>query len=126
MTTAQRASADRMMAGRGQSVTIVSVTGSTYDPATGTTTNATSTVTASAVLLPLDKARKVDGTTIVQGDETLLISALDSTGAAYAEPKVGGVVTLADGTSKRVIVAIDTLAPAGLAIMFDAVVRRVQ
>ena len=66
----------------------------------------------------------MDGTTIVAGDETMLISALDNSGASYAEPKVGAIITLAGG-GKRVLAAIDTLEPAGLAIMFDCVVRKV-
>ena len=124
MTAAQRSNADRMIEGKGQAITIAGETAGTYDPANGTTTPTTPySATTYGVLLPLDKSRKVDGTTIVAGDETLLISALDNTDAAISEPPVNSVVTLAGG-GKRVIVAIDVLAPAGLTIMFDAVVRK--
>lgn len=106
----------------GQALTLVWTSAATYNTATATTSQTTTTVNSWGVLLPLDKARKVDGTMIVAGDETLLLSALDDSGAAY-EPKVNAVLTLADG-SKRVIVAIEALAPAGLVIMYDAVVRK--
>lgn len=123
MTAAQRATADRMLSAKGQAVTIAGGTPGTYDPATGETTPGSYSAATSAVLLPLDKTKKVDGTMIKQGDETLLISALGANDAAIAEPPVNGVVTLADG-STRTIVAIEALAPAGLTIMFDAVVRK--
>lgn len=106
----------------GQALTLVWTSAATYNTATATTSQTATTVNSWGVLLPLDKARKVDDTMIVAGDETLLLSALDDTGAAY-EPKVNGIITLADG-SKRTLIAIDTLAPAGLTIMFDCVVRR--
>lgn len=124
MTAAQRATADRMLSAKGQAVTIAGGTPGTYDPATGETTPGSNySAATSAVLLPLDKTKKVDGTMIKQGDETLLISALGANDAAIAEPPVNSVVTLADG-STRTIVAIEALAPAGLTIMFDAVVRK--
>lgn len=123
MTVSQRATATRLITSKGQAVSLSWASGTTYDPATGGVSGSTTTVTTTGTLLPLDKTRKIDGTNIMAGDETLLLSALDATGATYAEPPVNTVVTLADG-SKRVIVAIDQLAPAGLVIMFDAVVRR--
>lgn len=126
MTVAQRATAERLIGNKGQSVTIVTVTGAgSYDPVTGSVTPTTTSISTQGVVLPLDKMRKVDGTIINAGDETMLLSALTSAGAAYSMPAVDSVVTLEDGTSKRVIVAIEELAPAGLTIMFDAVVRRV-
>jgi len=126
MTVAQRLSAKTMIAAKGQTITIAGKSGtSTLNPSTRAVTSTAYSATTTAVLLPLTKARKVDGDLIKQSDETLLISALDSAGAALAEPPVNSTVTLADG-SKRTIIAIDQLSPAGLVIMFDAVVRRVQ
>lgn len=123
MTSAQRSTADRILSDKGQAITIAGTTSATYNPATGTTTPTSYSASTYAALLPLDKARKVDGTLVKAGDETLLISALDNTDTAIGEPPVNSVVTLADG-SKLTIVAVDRLAPAGLIIMFDAVVRR--
>lgn len=123
MTVAQRARAASMLEGKGQTVAIAVTTAGAYDPATGTATGTTASISTVAALLPLSPSRKLDGVNIVAGDETLLISALDSEGEPFAEPKVGSVVTLASG-AKRKIVAIDTLSPAGLDIMFDAVVRK--
>lgn len=123
MTAAQRSRADAMIDAKGQAVTIAGTSGGTYNPATGGVTATSTSVATTGTLLPLSHSRKINGTTIVAGDETLLLSALTSADAAYTEPKVGSVVTLADG-SKRTITAIDALAPAGLVIMFDAVVRK--
>lgn len=112
-----------MFSEKGQLVALAwSVSDGTYSPATGAVSGATAgSASANAVLLPLARARKVDGTNIVATDETLLLSAIGNTGAAFSPP-VGTTVTYADG-SKATIVAIDRLAPAGMSIMFDAVVR---
>ena len=123
MTVAQRLTAKSLIADKGQAVSIAGTAAATYDPSTRTVTPTAYSKTTTAVVLPLSHARKIDGTLIKQGDETMLISALDTSGAAMSEPPVDSVVTLADST-KRKIIAIEQLAPAGLIIMFDAVVRR--
>lgn len=123
MTVAQRARATASIERKGQAVTITVSTPGAYNPATGTSTPTTANITTTAALLPLSKSRMFGNSNIVAGDETLLISALDNSGDPFTEPKVGSVVTLANG-GKRKIIAIDTLSPAGLDIMFDAVVRK--
>lgn len=122
MTVAQRSNADRMIRAKGQLVTIAGAASGTYDPATGGVTSSPYDRSGAAVLLPLAPYRKTDGTNIVAGDETLLLSALDNEGAALGQPPVNAVVTLADA-STRTLVAVDPLRPAGLSIMFDCVVR---
>ncbi len=125
MTVAQRSSADRMIDAKGQTVTIAGTVGGTYVPGTGTVTGATPTSqTGKGVILPLAGYRKVDGALIVAGDETLLLSALNSAGAPLTEPAVDEVLTLADGTTKYTFVMVNALSPAGLGIIYDCVVRR--
>lgn len=124
MTVAQRDTARTLITSKGQGVSFAWKTGENYDASSASVSGgSTTTVETTAVLLPLDKSKKIDGTNIKAGDETLLLSALDNNGASYAEPPVNTVVTLADG-SKRVIIAIGTLKPADIVIMFDAVVRK--
>ena len=123
MTTAQRLSADRMIEAKGQAVTLTARAGGAYNTATGSASITTTTQTGKGVILPLGGYRKIDGTMIVAGDETLLLSGLDSDGVALTEPSVDDTVTDANGDAYT-LVRIDPLRPAGLAIMFDCVVRR--
>lgn len=124
MTTAQRSRAHDAIARKGQAITIAGSTGGTYVPG-GTVTGATPTSqTGKGVILPLAGYRKVDGANIIAGDETLLLSALQTNGSALDEPEVGSVLTLADGTTKYTFVMVNPLRPAGLDIIYDCVVRR--
>ncbi len=122
MTVAQRSTAHRMIAAKGQAVTLTREASGAYDPATGTATLTETTQTGKGVILPLAGYRRVDGQSIMAGDETLLLSALDSTGAALTSPFPGDVCTLADGL-KFTFVMVNPLRPAGLDIIFDCVVR---
>lgn len=122
MTAVQRAFTAALIAGKGQTATITYSDGGTYNTATGTISGVTDyTITTKAVVLP-KAARAKDGGAIVAGDETLLIAAIDTDGDPFTIPPVNAVVTLAD-SSKRVIVAIEALTPAGLVILYDATVR---
>lgn len=122
MTAAQRTSADRMIAKNGQLVAIVGAKPGTYDPATGTVSNGSYSKSGKAVFFPASPFRKVDGGDIKAGDEQMLLSGLDQAGAALPEPPVNSIVTLADA-SKRTLIAVDVLRPAGLPIIYDCIVR---
>lgn len=120
MTQAQRTTADRMITSKGQAVTLTRRAAGAYDPATGAAVITETTQTGRGVILPLAGYRKAQSN-VVAGDETLLLSGLSTTGTLTAL-RVDD--TLTDANAKKyTIVAIDTLAPAGLAIMFDAVLR---
>lgn len=123
MTAAQRTSADRMIAAKGQAVTLTRRASGDYDPATATAAITTSTQTGKGVILPLGGYRKVNGTSIVAGDETLLLSGLGSDGTPLTEPKVDDFATDAGGNVYALTV-VDPLRPAGLVIIFDCVIRR--
>ncbi len=122
MTAAQRASADHMIAKNGQPVTILGGTPGTYDPVTGTVSNGSYDKAGKAVFFPASPFRKVDGGDIKSGDEQMLLSGLDQSGAALPEPPVNSIITLADA-SKRTLIAVDVLRPAGLPIIYDCIVR---
>lgn len=123
MTVAQRSTANRLIADKGQTVTLTRRASGAYNPATGTSAITTTTQTGKGVILPLSGFRKVNGSSVVAGDETLLLSALATSGVALTAPKVGDHITGSDGAA-YVLTAIDPMRPAGLAIIYDCVVRR--
>lgn len=123
MTVAQRLSANAMIEAKGQSVTLTRRAPGAYNTATGSASITPTTQTGKGVILPLSGSRKVNGSSVVAGDETLLLSALATSGVALTAPKVGDHVTGSDGAA-YVLTAIDPLRPAGLAIIYDCVVRR--
>ncbi|MFM9829733.1 MAG: hypothetical protein ACKVOB_13490 [Sphingomonas sp.] len=121
MTVAQRASAYRQIAAKGQTVTLTRNTSGTYDPATGAASITTTTQIGKGVILPLAAFAKAQGN-VVEGDQQLLLGALDTAGSVLTAPVVDDSVTLADG-SVVTITAIDPLEPAGLSIIYDCRVR---
>lgn len=123
MTTAQRATANRMIAAKGQAVTLTRRASGAYDPATGTATITTSTQLGKGVILPLAGYRKIGAGNIVAGDETLLLSALDTSGAALDPlPTVDDELTDANGKVYALTV-VDALHPDGTGILYDCVIR---
>lgn len=123
MTTAQITRAADMIARKGQTVTFLGASGGSYDPSTSLFTRTGFTVTAKAVRLPLSPFRK-NGQGVREGDEQLLISGLDTDGAAMAMPQVNSQVTLADGTTTRTLIAVEAMDPEGDGfIYFDAIMR---
>lgn len=126
MTTVQRASAARLIADKGQAITIAYNDGGAYNIGSGTFSGGTPvSVATHATVFPASANRKVAGANMVAGDEMLYISTIDTAGDIVDMPPVDAVVTLADG-STRSIVAIENLSPAGLDIMLTALVRRFQ
>ncbi len=94
----------------------------TYDPATGQLAITTSTQTGKGVILPFAAGlRHLAGTNIAVGDKNLLLSALNSAGAALTAPILDDKVT-ADGI-EYVITDIAPLSPAGLDIIYDITLR---
>jgi hypothetical protein len=126
MTVAQRSRAAESIARKGQTVTIVGASSATYDPATGTTTSTAYSKTAKAVPgLPLSPFRKSGNSSIVEGDQQMLLAGLDTSGTALPQSPVNSVVTLADGTTKLTLIAVESLDPDGEgSIIYDCIVRR--
>lgn len=56
------------------------------------------------------------------GDENLLLAVTDENGAPVPEPQPGAVVTM--GGARYTLKHCNTLAPAGMAVLFDIAVRR--
>lgn len=122
MTVAQRSTADRMIAAKGQSITLTRRSSGAYDPATGVASNTSTTQTGKGVILPLSPMTKANASNVVAGDRQMLLSSLTSAGTALTAPHVDDTVTLATGEIVS-IVSVDPLTPAGLDILYDCIVR---
>lgn len=123
MTISQRSRAAQLIAAKGQTVTLTRRAAGSYDTAAGAAAITTSTQTAAGVVLPMSTFRKASDAIVVEGDRQLLLSALNSAGAALTAPHVDDTVTLADG-SVSTIVAVDPLSPAGMDLIFDCTLRK--
>lgn len=118
-----RADAAAMLAEDGQSMTLAYVGTSVYDPATGETTLTTpDPQTVKGAIFPLNAFRKTLGN-IVEGDQGILLSAVNTSGAAISDPQVNGTVTDSNSVVWTLI-EVEPLAPAGLAVLYDCVGRR--
>lgn len=120
---ATRSRASAAIARKGQTVTIAGTTGGTYDASQGLVSASAYSKTAKAVLLPMSPYRQQRDSNIKSGDEQMLLSALDTSGAVLPEPPINAVVTLADGSTKYTLISVDPLHPDGTDIFFDCAVR---
>ncbi|HNT88274.1 MAG TPA: hypothetical protein PKL84_10460, partial [Candidatus Hydrogenedentes bacterium] len=88
--------AKNLLAQFGQTVTFTSVVVGTYDPATGAAPKTETTYQVNGAIFDI-AADRVDGTTILQSDRRLVLSARTTTGGTFPAPKaddfftVGGV-----------------------------------
>lgn len=121
--TAIRSRAADLLADKGQTVTIAAETAASYSTVTSTVSSTPYAATAKAVILPLSPYRQQRDSNIRAGDEQMLLAALDTAGAALVAPPLNSIITLADGSTKYSLVAIDPLHPDGTNLLFDCVVR---
>jgi hypothetical protein len=123
---ATRSSADRLIASKGQAITLTRQASQTYDPATGSATITTSTQSGRGVILPLNLQssafQKLQGN-VVAGDQQLLLSALTSSGTVLTAPHVDDTATDANSNVWS-IVSVDPLSPGGTDLIYDCVIRR--
>ena len=123
MTIAQRTTANRLIADKGQTVTLTRRASGAYNTATGTSAIATTTQTGKGVILPFAQGiRKQSGSNVTAADRLCLLSGLTSAGAALTEPKVDDTLTDAGG-AVYTITEVSPLEPAGLAIIYELTVR---
>jgi len=117
------ATANRMLKRRGQTITVSHTTDGTYDPTTGQISGAvTTTQTVAGIMIEWD-ARQIDGTLIKVGDRRLLLSPLNTSGAALTAPVLGDTVTDAASVIYTLVAPLKTMAPAGTAILYDCNLR---
>jgi hypothetical protein len=92
------------------------VTPGAYDPATGTSTPATTTVSVIAAVFDYDTAA-ADGSLILQGDKQVFMSAVGIT-----PPAAGDILTWQ--TVAYTVIAVKPLAPAGVDTLHELQVRK--
>jgi hypothetical protein len=119
MTVAQRATAARMIASKGQTVTIEHTAPGGYDPATGTMGGAVISTQGKAVIFPFSTGlRMAPNSSITTGTEQCYLSGLAVDGSPMPEPAVDDVLIDAAGV-RHTISDVAPLSPAGLDIIYD-------
>jgi hypothetical protein len=115
-----QATANKLLRGKGQQVTITRQVSGAYDPTTGQATVTTTVQNGYGAIFDYSD-KNVDGVLILSGDKQLLLSAVNSTGTALTAPEVNDTVTA--GGMVRTITRIKALSPAGTTVMFDCNLR---
>ena len=117
-----KATVDRMLKGKGQTLTLTRQSSGTYDPATGLAAVTTSTQTGTGAIFDYGN-KNIDGTLIKQGDKNLLLSAFKTDGTDLTAPILNDTVTDVNGIIYTIVEPLKTIAPAGIAIMYDCNLR---
>jgi len=119
--TSLAATASRLLATKGQAVTLTRTADKTYDPTTGATAGTPATEVGRGALLNYSDAGRAtassDGSMAPKGRMKLVLA----TAGISKAPSIGDQVALLDetGTSKTwSILDCDTLAPAGVAVVY--------
>ena len=115
-----QATANRLLKGKGQEITLTRQTAGAYDPATGTAAVTTTTQTAYGAMFEYGD-KNIDGVLIKECDKQLLLSALNSAGTALVAPQLNDTVTI--NTVVYTVVRIKPLSPAGTTVLFDCNIR---
>jgi len=114
--------ADRLLKGKGQAITITRQISGAYDPATGGATVTTTTQTGWGAIFDYGN-KNIDGTLIKQGDRQLLLSAVNAAGTALTAPALNDTVTDKNGIVYTIVNPLKTIAPAGTTVLFDCNLR---
>jgi hypothetical protein len=115
-----QATANRLLKGKGQAITLSRQTAGAYNPATGTAAVTVTTQTAYGAMFEYGD-KNIDGVLIQEGDKQLLLSALNSAGTALVAPQLNDTVTI--NTVVYTVVRIKPLSPAGTTVLFDCNIR---
>lgn len=116
------ATANKLLKDKGQAVTITTVTPGTYNPATGTITNSTSTQYGYGAIMSWD-GRHIDGALILETDKQLILSPLNTAGGALTAPKLGDTVTDAAGVVYSIVAPLKPVSPGGTTVMYECNLR---
>jgi len=114
--------ANRLLVGKGQAVTITHSSVGTYNPSTGSAAITTSTQYGYGAVSEWS-ARQIDGTLIKAGDRRLLLSPLNSSGVALNAPVIGDTITDSLGAVFTLVDPLKIMAPAGTVVLFDCNMR---
>lgn len=113
--------ANRLLIGKGQAVILTHTVSGDYVPGEGITST-TSEQAGTGAITEWD-ARQVDGTLILIGDKRLLLSPLNTAGAALTAPVLGDTVTDAAGVVYTLVAPLKTVSPAGTVVLYDVNLR---
>ena len=115
-----QATANRLLKGKGQEITLTRQAAGAYNVSTGTASVTTTTQTAYGAMFEYGD-KNIDGVLIKEGDKQLLLSALNSAGTALVAPQLNDTVTI--NTVVYTVVRIKPLSPAGTTVLFDCNIR---
>jgi hypothetical protein len=119
--TRLRNTANRMLKGKGQTITLIKQSAGSYNVSTGAVTVTASTLYAYGAIFDYG-TKDIDGTLIKAGDKQLLLSAYSTTtGTLLTAPAVNDKVTVAGIT--YTITQIKTIAPGGTTVIYDCNIR---
>ena len=110
---------NRLLISKGQAVTLIHTVTGEYVPGSGVTTTV-STQYGTGAVTEWD-SRQVDGTIIRQGDRRLLLSALNTAGAALTAPAIEDTATV--GGVTYTITQVKQTNPAGTVVLYDLNLR---
>lgn len=115
------ATADRLLVRFGQAVTLTHTEPGAYSPG-GTIATTTTTQSGTGAVTEWD-SRQIDGALIKVGDRRLLLSPLNTSGAALTPPILGDTVTDAAGVVYTLVAPLKIMAPAGTVTLYDCNLR---
>lgn len=115
LSTKLSAVAQRLLAKYGQSMTLSRDTPGSYDPATATVTNTTTTAADSGVIFPYaDGLSMVEGSLIQRGDQQVFINIATA-------PRPADRLTV--GAKVYNVINVKEIAPAGTSVLYELQVR---
>jgi hypothetical protein len=117
-----QATANRLLKGKGQEITLTRQAAGAYDPATGTAAVTTTTQTAYGAMFEYGD-KNIDGTLIKEGDKQLLLSAFKTDGAALMAPVLGDTVSIG-GVTYTLVEPLKEVNPAGTVVMYEVNLRK--
>ena len=122
-----QATANKLLKGKGQAVTLTRQVSGAYDPATGQATITTTIQTGTGAIFDYGIQQagiySAPGSLIQVGDKQLLLSVISAMGGLLTAPEVNDTVTV--GTTVYTIKQVKALSPAGTTVLFDINLRGV-
>lgn len=114
--------ADEILIEFGQAITLTRSTVATYNPTTGTAAVTTTTQSTRGAIFDYG-TKEIDGVLIKRDDQQLLLSTKNTAGTALTAPEIDeSTVTI--GGVVYTIKNIKIIAPGGIAVLYDCVLRR--
>ena len=113
--------ANRLVKNFGQALTLTHVVAGTYVPGAGIT-NTTTTQYGYGAIVNWD-SRQIDGSLILATDKKLLLSPLNTAGTALTAPVLEDKVTDAAGKVYTIVAPLNTMNPAGTAVLYEVNLR---